>query len=232
MKTIGVIGGMSWESTAVYYRLLNEQVNIKCGGFASAKIVLLSVNFAEIESLQRSGQWNEAAQRLALAAVDAENANADVLILATNTMHKVADAIAAAVSIPFLHITDALGDSLRAHQISRVALLGTTYTMTEDFYRGRLADKYGIQTIIPNSSACEIINRVIFEELCKGIIREESKREYLHIISRLADEGAQAVALACTEINLLIKEKDANLPLFDTAEIHCNAAVKFALEKT
>jgi aspartate racemase len=230
VKTIGLIGGMSWESTLEYYRLINEAVKARLGGLHSAKCLLLSVDFAEIEVLQRQARWAEAGQMLARAAADLERGGADCIVLCTNTMHKLADEIQAAVNLPFLHIADAAGAAVRAAGIQRVGLLGTRFTMDEDFYKGRLARQFGLEVLIPDAPERELVDRVIFEELVLGVIRPESKAAYLAVIAGLAQRGAQGVILGCTEIGLLVQAGDCGVPLFDTTRIHAQAAVEFALE--
>ena len=229
MKTIGLIGGMSWESSSEYYRILNETVKAKLGGFHSAKCILYSVDFAEIEALQHQDRWGEAAQILIEAAKSLESGGADCIVLCTNTMHKVADDIQANTLIPFLHIADATAKMIQASGIRKVGLLGTRFTMEEDFYKGRLALKHGLQVIIPNDQDRQTVHRVIYDELVIGKISQESKEHYLDIIERLIQEGAQGVILGCTEIGLLVQDGDCRLPLFDTTRIHAVAAVEYAL---
>lgn len=230
MKTIGLIGGMSWESTVTYYQLINEAVKTKLGGLHSAKILLYSVDFAQIEQYQASSEWDKSAEVLTDAAKRLELAGADFIVICTNTMHKVAPQMRQALHIPILHIADATADALLAQGIRKVALLGTKYTMTQDFYKARLV-AYGMEVIIPNEQEIEIVNRVIYEELCLGVISEASRRKYSEIIKRLKkDEGAEAVILGCTEIGLLIKPEDSALPVFDTTRIHAEAAAAMALD--
>lgn len=229
MKTIGMIGGMSWESTLSYYRAINMGVKQERGGFHSAKIALYSVDFAEIEHLQRLGDWQESGVILAAAARAVEAAGADFLVICTNTMHKVADQIAEAVSIPLLHIADATAAQLVADGISTVGLLGTAFTMEHDFYKKRLTEKYGIEVVIPNDADRKIVHEVIFTELCLGTIQESSRAEYIRITAQLADQGAKAVILGCTEIALLIGQQDTSVPLYDTTAIHARKAVEVAL---
>jgi aspartate racemase len=231
MKTIGLIGGMSWESTVPYYRIINETVRERLGGFHSAKIVLYSVDFHEIEQLQSSGAWEESACVLALAAQSLQAAGADFLVLCTNTMHKVADAIEKAVSIPLLHIADPTAETIKQAGISKVGLLGTRFTMEQDFYRGRLHDRHHLDVVIPDPAGCEIVHRVIYEELVMGVVRDESSAEYRRIIQRLVDQGAQGVILGCTEISMLVGASDSPVPLFDTTGIHARQAAEYALEK-
>jgi aspartate racemase len=229
MKVIGLIGGMSWESTAEYYRIINETVKERLGGLCSAKILLYSLNFAEIERLQREEKWAEATEVMCDAARRVERGGADCLLICTNTMHKMASEVEGAVNIPFLHIADATAREIKKKKIKRVVLLGTKFTMEEDFYKGRLADKYILDVIIPSVEDRNIINQVIYHELCLGKIREESKKQFGRIIERLAAVGAEGVILGCTEISLLIKQQDSPVELFDTTAIHARAAVDFAL---
>ena len=228
MKTIGLIGGMSWESTVTYYQLINETIKQELGGLHSAKILLYSVDFDEIEALQSGGQWDKAGAILAEIAHKLEQAGADCILICTNTMHKVADAVRAAVSVPLLHIAEATADALEAAGISRVALLGTRYTMTEDFYKSKLVAR-GIDVLIPESEDVDTVNSIIFDELCLGIISEASRQKLLSIIASLQKQGAQGVILGCTEIGLLISRQDTELPVFDTTMIHAAAASAFAL---
>lgn len=229
MKTIGVLGGMSWESTQSYYRALNEGVKRELGGFHSAKVALVSVDFAEIETLQQADRWDEAGERLADAARRVQSAGADFLLLATNTMHRIAPAIEAAIEIPLLHIADATAERLRADGVYRVGLLGTRFTMEQAFYKDRLAERFGIEVLVPEAEQRERVHRVIFEELCQGRIEPASKAAYLEIIADLHARGAEAVVLGCTEIALLIGQGDTPVPLYDTAALHAEAAVKAAL---
>jgi len=229
MKVIGLIGGMSWESTAEYYRIINETVKERLGGLCSAKILLYSLNFAEIERLQREEKWAEATEVMCDAARRVERGGADCLLICTNTMHKMASEVEGAVNIPLLHIADATAREIKKRKIERVVLLGTKFTMEEDFYKGRLADKYILDVIIPSVEDRNIINQVIYHELCLGKIREESKKQFGRIIERLTAGGAEGVILGCTEISLLIKQQDSPVALFDTTAIHARAAVDFAL---
>jgi aspartate racemase len=229
MKTIGLIGGMSWESSLEYYRLVNELVKTRLGGLHSAKCLMLSVDFAEIEEYQRQAQWDQAAQILAGCACSLENGGADFVVLCTNTMHKVADSMTGAVRIPLLHIADPTAEKIRRAGFTRVGLLGTRFTMEEDFYRQRLVEKFGLQVLIPAPDQRETIHRVIYDELVRGIIREGSRQQYRQVISSLVDLGAQCIILGCTEIGLLVSQEDSSVPLFDTTRIHAEAAVEFAL---
>ncbi len=230
MKTIGLVGGMSWESSVEYYRIINERAKARLGGFHSAKSVLYSVDFAEIETLQHQGKWPEAARILSRAAKSVEAAGADFIILCTNTMHKVASEIEAAVRIPLLHIADATAGNIFARGLKRVGLLGTRFTMEGDFYRGRLTQKHGLEVFVPDSPDRETIHRVIYEELVFGRIEPSSRQQFIAIIERLVGEGAQGIILGCTEIGLLVKDEDSPVPLFDTTRIHAEAAVDRALE--
>jgi len=231
MKTIGLIGGMSWESSLEYYRLINEMVKNRLGGFHSAKCIMLSVDFAEIEELQHSGRWDEAGRIMAEAAKSLQKAGADLVVLCTNTMHISSPEIESAINIPFLHIADAAAVKIQKAGLMRIGLLGTRFTMEKDFYTRRLIEKFGIEVVIPEEADREIVHRVIYDELVKGFIRPESRVEYQQVISRLVNNGAGGIILGCTEIGLLIKEGDVSVPLFDTTPIHAEAAVNFALEQ-
>jgi aspartate racemase len=220
---------MSWESSIEYYRIVNETVKAKLGGFHSAKSIMYSVDFAEIEILQHKGKWQEAAQVLIVAAESLERGGADFIILCTNTMHKVANDIQAHTSIPILHIADATAQQIKDSGIGKIGLLGTRFTMEEDFYKSRLTQKYSLDVIIPNAQEREIVHRVIYEELVIGEIRQDSKERYVDIIERLVKEGAEGVILGCTEIGRLIHDGDCRVPLFDTTKIHAVAAVEYAL---
>ncbi|MDN7604012.1 aspartate/glutamate racemase family protein [Burkholderia gladioli] len=228
MKTIGLIGGMSWESSAEYYRMINRASKARHGGHHNAKSVMVTVDFAEIEALQRAQDWDALGARMADAARQLQAAGADVVVLTTNTMHRVADAIERAVTLPFLHIADPTGAALRAAGVERVALLGTRYTMELPFYAARLAERFGIEALTPDAEDRDTVHRVIYEELCHGLIEPASRAAYAAIIGRLAARGAQAVILGCTEITLLIGERDSPLPVFDTTALHAQAAVDFA----
>ena len=230
MKTIGLIGGMSWESTVTYYQAINEYVRETLGGLHSAKLLMYSVDFAEIERCQSAGEWEKSGEILADAAKRLESAGADFILICTNTMHKVAPQVQQPLDIPILHIADSTADALLKSGIRKAALLGTKYTMTQDFYKGRLTE-HGIDVVVPNVQEIEEVNRVIYEELCLGIISEDSRANLKDIIARLkAEDGAQAVILGCTEIGLLIRPEDSALPVFDTTLIHARAAVQKALE--
>lgn len=229
MKTIGLLGGMSWESTVSYYRAINTGIKDQLGGFHSAKIALYSVDFAEIETLQSQGDWQQAGVILAQAAQAVEAAGADFFLIGTNTMHKVAAQAEAAVSIPLLHIADATAAQLKTDGVETVGLLGTRFTMEQDFYKGRLTDKHGIRVLVPNKNAQDVVHRVIYEELCQGKVSDASRKEYVQIIEALSAKGAQAVILGCTEIALLVNQSDTVTPLYDTTAIHAAAAVQLAL---
>jgi aspartate racemase len=229
MKTIGLIGGMSWESTLPYYRHINEAVKARLGGLHSARLVLYSVDFQEIEQLQRSGDWQRAGELLGEAAVALERAGADFLLLCTNTMHKVAAAIEGATRLPLLHIADPTAAAIRAAGLRRVGLLGTRFTMEQPFYRERLERHHGIQVLVPDEAERAEVHRVIYAELCLGVVREESRQAYRQVIARLVAQGAEAVILGCTEIGLLLGEADASVPLFDTCLLHARAAADEAL---
>ena len=229
MKTIGLLGGMSWESTVPYYRQINEAVKARLGGLHSARIVLYSVDFADIERLQHDGDWDAAGAVLAGAAQALARAGADFIVLCTNTMHKVAPAIDAATNIPLLHIADPTAAAIRRAGLSRVGLLGTRFTMEQAFYRGRLVERHGIEVLVPEPGDRERVHRVIYDELCLGRIIDASRDDYREIIADLVARGAQGVILGCTEIGLLVGEGDAAVPVFDTARIHAEAAADWAL---
>ncbi len=230
MKTIGLIGGMSWESTVTYYKIVNETVKKELGGLHSAKVLLYSVDFSEIEKCQADGDWDKSAAILSAAAKNLENAGADFIVICTNTMHKVVPQIQSSITIPVIHIAEATADELKYHNITKVALLGTKYTMTQDFYKDKLMNA-GITVLIPDEEEIELVNDVIYNELCLGIISEASKDKYLSIIQGLAKQGAQGVILGCTEIGLLIQQKDVELPVFDTAQIHAVRAAMLSIEE-
>jgi len=230
MKTIGLIGGMSWESTIPYYSIINEYVKEKLGGLHSAKIVLYSVEFDEIEKCQSLGEWKKSGEILADAARKLELAGADLILICTNTMHKVFSQVQGAVQVPLIHIAEATANELEKDRIHTVALLGTKYTMTQDFYKQKLTDR-GFHVLIPNEEDIELVNRVIFTELCVGLINPESKKEFSRIISQLKERGAEAVILGCTEIGLLIHPEDSVLKTFDTTEIHAKVAAAMSLEE-
>ena len=231
MKTIGLIGGMSWESSIEYYRIINETAKEKLGGLHSAKSLMVTVDFAEIEKLQHEGRWDEAGQILVKCAQDLERGGADFIVLCTNTMHKLADQIIANVNIPFLHIADATAEKIVAAGIKRIGLLGTRFTMEHDFYKGRLIENFGLDVLVPNEADREIVHRVIYDELVQGKIVDISRNEYKRIMESLIEQGAEGIILGCTEIELLIKENDSNKPLFPTTKIHAIAAVEQALKE-
>lgn len=230
MKTIGLIGGMSWESSIEYYRIINETVRAKLGGLHSAKSIMYSVDFAEIEVLQHQGKWDEAAELMIAAAKNVENGGADFVIICTNTMHKMADEVQKHIQIPLLHIADATAKTIKARGLRRIGLLGTKFSMEEDFYRGRLAEKHGLEVLIPTTEEREIVHRVIYDELCVGKIDRASKEQYISIMDRLVKNGAEGIILGCTEISLLVRDEDSHVPLFDTTNIHAVAAVEYALD--
>ena len=230
MKTLGLIGGMSWESTIPYYRIINETVRERLGGLHSARIILYSVDFHDIERLQQAGAWDEAGRILADAARALEAAGAEGLALCTNTMHKVAAAIEAAVAIPVLHIADPTAAAVKQAGIRTVGLLGTRFTMEQEFYRGRLMARHGLTVIIPDPADREIVHRVIYEELCQGEIRAESRAQYRAIMQRLVEKGAEGIILGCTEITLLVRPEDAPAPLFDTTGLHARSVALWALD--
>ena len=229
MKTIGLIGGMSWESSLEYYRILNEMVKERLGGLHSAKCVLVSVDFAEIEPLQHQERWTEQAQMMVAAAQNVERAGADFVLLCTNTMHKLAEDIQAAIHIPFLHIADATARKIKGMGIRKVGLLGTRFTMEQDFYRLRLEEKHHLSVLIPGEQQREVVHRIIYQELCLGVIKEESRLQYTRVIQELVHSGAQGIILGCTEIELLVKPEDSPVPIFPTTRIHAEAAVDYAL---
>ena len=230
MKTIGMIGGMSWESSIEYYRIINEAVKERLGDLHSAKSLMFSVDFAEIEVLQREGRWEDATRAMIDAAQSVEAGGADFLIICTNTMHKMAEEVQQSIGIPLLHIADATAEVIKARGLRRVGLLGTRFTMEEDFYRGRLVKKHALEVLVPESADREIVHRVIYDELVLGRIEPASKVEYLRIIAGLAQAGADGIILGCTEIGLLVSQADSRLPLFDTTRIHALSAVQYALE--
>ncbi|MFT6433136.1 MAG: aspartate racemase [Candidatus Azotimanducaceae bacterium] len=230
MKTIGMLGGMSWESTSSYYRAINEGIKQHLGGLHSAKICMYSVDFAEIEKLQHAGKWDDTAVILSQAAQNIERGGADFLLICTNTMHKVADQIQDSIDIPVLHIADATAQALAKDGITTVGLLGTNFTMEQGFYKDRITSKYGIDVIVPEESQRLAVHDIIYNELCLGIIKDDSRTTYVNTITKLHRCGAQAVILGCTEIALLVAQTDTPVPLYDTTEIHAAQAVAFALE--
>ena len=229
MKTIGLIGGMSWESSLEYYRILNETTKAQLGGLHSARCILYSVDFAEIEALQHQDRWEDAARLMVEAAQSLERAGADFVVLCTNTMHKLADEIQANTHIPLLHIADATAEKIKAAGIRRVGLLGTRFTMEHDFYKGRLIDRFGLKVITPESSDREIVHRIIYDELCLGVIKQDSREHYIRIMDQLVRAGVEGIILGCTEIELLVHDGDCQVPLFPTTKIHAVAAVEYAL---
>lgn len=228
MKTVGMLGGMSWESTASYYKAINEGIRKSLGGLHSAKICLYSVDFDEIEKLQHQGKWEETAKILSEAAQSIQAGGADFLMICTNTMHKVAPEVEQSISIPLLHIADATAEKLISDNVKNVGLLGTQFTMNQDFYKGRLTEKYGINVIVPEKNHQETVHNIIYSELCLGKIQESSRQQYVEIINQLHGQGAQAVILGCTEIALLVQQQHTSVPLYDTTEIHAAQAVKLA----
>lgn len=228
MKKIGLIGGMSWESTVTYYQIINQNIKEKLGGLHSAILLLYSVDFAVIEGCQANGDWDKSAVILSEAAKSLEHAGADFIIICTNTMHKVAPYIQNQINIPIIHIADATADALIHSGIKTVGLLGTKYTMTQEFYKEKLIAK-GISVVIPDKEDVEVVNRVIYDELCIGTISDDSRRQYQHIIERMKEKGAEGVILGCTEIGLLIQQKDSSLPIFDTTQIHAQVAATKAI---
>jgi aspartate racemase len=229
MRTIGLLGGMSWESTALYYQGINQGVKQELGGLHSAKVVLVSVDFQVIEDLQNKNQWKEAGRILSEAALQVEAAGADFLLICTNTMHKVAPQIESTISIPLLHIADATADIIKKQGITRIGLLGTNFTMEQEFYAGRLEKRHGLKVLVPEKEDREIVHRVIYDELVLGIQKDESREEYLRIMEDLRKKGAEGVIEGCTEIGMLVQQKHTNLPLFDTTEIHVQKAIAMAL---
>jgi len=228
MKTIGLIGGMSWESTVTYYQLLNEGVKNALGGLHSAKVLLYSVDFYEVEALMSRGEWEKAADLLGSVAARLEAAGADMILICTNTLHKVAPQVQSRIHVPLVHIAEAAAEALVARGISRVGLLGTKYTMTFDFYRDKLIER-GIEVLIPEGDDIDLVNRVIFDELCLGVVKEDSRAVYLRVIESLQQRGAQGILLGCTELGLIVSGEDVSLPLFDTTEIHAKKALELAL---
>ncbi len=229
MKTIGLIGGMSWESSVEYYRIINEEVKNRLGGLHSGKCLLYSVDFEEIERFQAEGKWEEAGKLLGDAAYSLEKGGADFIVICTNTMHKVIDYVEEKINIPILHIADATANQIKKSNLHTVGLLGTKYTMEQDFYKARIKSN-GIEVLVPNDSEREMINKVIYEELCLGNIKQSSRDYYKKVITNLVDNGAEGIILGCTEIGLLVKQEDSEVPLFDTTEIHAIESVKKALE--
>ena len=230
MKTIGLLGGMSWESTALYYRLINEGVRARLGGLHSARIVLVSVDFQEIEELQRNENWVRAGQALARAAKQVETAGADFLLICTNTMHKVAPEIQEAISIPVLHLADATAKRIQDTGMKTIGLLGTNFTMEQDFYKGRLVEKHGLNVLVPPKPDREIVHQIIYDELCLGIVKDTSRDKYLRIMKDLQNRGAEGIIEGCTEIVMLVQQQHTDIPLFDTTSIHAEEAVSEAIK--
>lgn len=228
MKTIGMIGGMSWESSQIYYQRANQLIKEKLGGLHSAKVILLSVDFAEIADLQSTGQWETAGEIMAHAAYSLQLAGADLIILCTNTMHKLTAEIEAKIQIPFLHIADATADAIKTAGIKKVALLGTKFTMEQDFYRGRLANLHQLEVIVPDEAGRNRVHEIIYQELCQGTVKESSRQEYIAIINQLIEQGAEGVILGCTEITMLINQQDVDITIFDTTELHIRYAINTA----
>lgn len=231
MRTIGLIGGMSWESSQEYYRIINEAVKERLGGLHSAKIIMYSVDFEEIEKLQHQGKWKELTELMIDAAQRVEKAGADFVVLCTNTMHKMADEVQKNIKIPLLHIADATAEKIKEKGLGKIGLLGTKFTMEENFYKGRLKEKHGLDVIIPSEEERQIVHDVIYKELCIGEIKQSSKEQFKKIIQNLVSNGAEGIILGCTEIPLLIKQEDVEVPLFDTTMLHAKAAVEFSIKK-
>ncbi|WP_201860641.1 aspartate/glutamate racemase family protein [Microvirga soli] len=229
MQTIGLIGGMSWESSAEYYRIVNQETNRRLGGVHSAQCLMWSFDFEEIKRLQHDGEWEKLAELMKDAALRLERGGADFIVVCTNTMHRLADAISSAVGIPLLHIADPTAEKIRAAGFERVGLLGTAFTMEQDFYKGRLQQRHGLDVLVPDEDDRRIVHEIIYKELVLGQVRPESRQAYRDIIARLIERGAQCVILGCTEIMLLVKDEDSAVPLFDTTTIHAIAAVDHAL---
>ena len=230
MKTIGLIGGMSWESSSAYYRIINEKINQRLGGLHSAQSLMFSVDFAEIEALQHSGRWQEATLAMVAAAQRLEKGGADFVLICTNTMHKMAEDVQKNISIPLLHIADATAAKIKALGLQKVGLLGTRFTMEEDFYKGRLESLHGLEVLVPESDERTLVDQIIYGELVLGDIEPELRKQYQAVMAHLAARGAQGIILGCTEIGLLVQPGDSSVPLFDTTAIHAEAAVDFALD--
>lgn len=228
-KIIGLIGGMSWESSAEYYRIINELVRERLGGLRSAQCLMWSFDFAEIEALQSAGRWDDATQEMIKAAQRLERGGADFVVICTNTMHRMADDVQAAINIPLLHIADPTAERMKKAGLSKVGLLGTAFTMEQDFYKGRLINKHGFDVLLPDDDDRKIVHQIIYDELVQGIVNESSRQTYREIIDRLVARGAQAIILGCTEIMLLIKQSDSPVPVYDTTAIHAEAAVEHSL---
>lgn len=230
MKTIGLIGGMSWESSLEYYRIINEQVKEKLGGLHSAKSLMYSLDFDLIEKLQQQEKWDQLTSIMIKAAQDLEKGGADFVLICTNTMHKMADDVQDNINIPLLHIADTTAERIKEKSLKKVGLLGTNFTMEKDFYKGRLTNKHGLEVIVPKKEDRQIIHQIIYQELCLGEIKSSSRDQYVKILNKLVDSGAEAVILGCTEIPLLVHQEDVNIPLFDTTSIHAETAVEYALK--
>ncbi|MBP1766594.1 MAG: putative aspartate racemase [Candidatus Aminicenantes bacterium] len=229
MKTIGLLGGMSWESTLEYYRVINEYTKERLGGFHSGKIVLYSVDFAEVETQQHEGRWDDLTRLMIDAALRVERGGAELLVICTNTMHKMADDVQKGIRIPVLHIVDVTAEAIKSHSMKKVGLLGTRFTMEQDFYKGRLVRNHGFEVIVPEEKEGEEIHRILYDELCLGEIKKRSKETFQRIIANLEARGAQGIILGCTEIPLLVSQEDYKIPLFDTTTLHARAAVDYAL---
>jgi aspartate racemase len=230
MKTIGLIGGMSWESSLEYYRIINEEVKRKLGGLHSAKILMYSVDFEEIEKVQHQGNWDEATKLMTEAAQRLEKGGADFVVICSNTMHKMSGEIQKNIGVPLLHIGDATAEKIKEASFKKVGLLGTRFTMEEDFYKGRLTGRYGLEVVIPDEKGRQIVHDIIYKELCLGLIKPSSKDQFCEIIQNLVRDGAEGIILGCTEIPLLIKQEDVKVPLFDTTRIHAESAAEYALK--
>ena len=230
MKTIGMIGGMSWESSLEYYRIINQTIKDRLGGLHSAKSLMFSFDFAEIETLQMVGDWPKATAMMVQAAQQLEKGGADFVIICTNTMHKMAEAVQAGINIPLLHIADATAAAIQAQGLHKIGLLGTNFTMEEDFYKGRLVEGFGLEVIVPQKPERQIIHDIIYDELCLGITKVDSRAQYRQIMADLAADGAEGIILGCTEIGLLVGQADSSVPLFDTTVIHAETAVAYALK--
>ncbi|MDP5276809.1 aspartate/glutamate racemase family protein [Chengkuizengella axinellae] len=231
MKTIGLLGGMSWESSAIYYKLINERVKEKLGGLHSAKSLMYSVDFEVIKNLQYEGKWDEATEEIINAAKQLEKGGADFIVICTNTMHKMATEVQDAISIPLLHIADLTGQQIQAKALKRVGLLATNFTMEHDFYKGKLQSNYDLEVLTPNDTDRKIVHDIIYDELCLGKVHENSKKQYLEIIEKLINNGAEGIILGCTEITMLVNEEDIHVPVFDTTKIHAIKSADIALEK-
>lgn len=229
MRLLGLLGGMSWQSTETYYRLINEGIGAALGGLHSARLILSSIDFAPLEAMQANGDWDAAGELLANEAKRLETAGAEGIVLCTNTMHNVAEKIEQSIDIPLLHIADATGEKLQAEDVNTVALLGTRFTMEQDFYKARLVDRYGLDVMVPEQTDRQAVHDIIYQELCHGVIQEKSRQRYLEIIGDLSARGAQCVILGCTEIGLLVKQRDTDVLLLDTTAIHAASAVSFLL---